>query len=148
MTQSMTAIQRVSPQEASDLLEQGYTFVDVRTEEEFEQGHVPGALNVPIMVRGAGGLQANPEFVEVMRAVLDAEAPIVVGCRSGGRSLRAAQELTAAGYARVTDLRTGWDGCRDAFGRPEAGWSRVGLPVEMGAPDGQRYAELRARRGG
>lgn len=136
-------IRRVSLEEAQELLKQGYTYVDVRSEPEFETGHVPGAYNVPLMHRGPGGMQPNPDFLSVMQAAFDSEAPLLLGCRSGGRSLNAARMLEQAGYANIVDLRTGWDGCRDAFGRLEPGWGRQGLPVETGQPDERSYEAIK-----
>jgi rhodanese-related sulfurtransferase len=124
---------RISPQEASVKLAEGWTYVDVRTVEEFEEGHPPGARNVPIMHGGPGGMVNNPDFLSVMRAVFALDAMLVVGCKSGGRSLRALRALLGAGFTRVLDQRAGWDGARDAFGQvTEPGWSRAGLPVERG----------------
>jgi rhodanese-related sulfurtransferase len=146
----MSDIARVSPEEASQLLSAaGYTYVDVRTESEFEGGHPPGALNVPFMQRAAAGLVPNPEFVSVMEAAFEKGARLLVGCQSGNRSKKAVAALAAAGFSDLMELRTGWDGCRDAFGRLEPGWSKVGLPVETGSPDGQKYADVQTRtRGG
>lgn len=144
----MSDIARVSPEEASALLSGGgYVYVDVRTESEFEGGHPPGALNVPFMQRAATGLVPNAEFVSVMEAAFDKGARLLVGCQSGNRSRKAAAALAQAGFADLKELRTGWEGSRDAFGRLEPGWSRVGLPVETGLPDGQKYADVRAGRG-
>lgn len=142
----MAEIKRISPEEAKALLDEGYVYVDVRSEPEFEGGHVPGALNVPLMHHGAGGLQPNPEFLDVMKASFDKDQRLVVGCRSGGRSLRAAQMLVQEGFTDVVDLRTGWEGCRDPFGRLEPGWSKRGLPVETGKPAGQAYADVKGRK--
>jgi rhodanese-related sulfurtransferase len=145
----MSAIERVSPQEAQALLSSGggvYTYVDVRSEPEFEQGHPPGALNVPFQHRGPAGLVPNPEFVAVIEAAFDKDARLLLGCQSGGRSRKAAAALVAAGFSELRELRTGWDGSRDAFGRLEPGWSKVGLPVETGLPEGQTYADVQTRR--
>jgi rhodanese-related sulfurtransferase len=139
----MTAIKRVSPKEALALLAEGYIYVDVRSEQEFAEGHPAGAYNVPIMHLGGGGMTPNPRFTEVMRARFPVDAKIVVGCKAGGRSLRAANVLVGEGYTRVVDQRAGWDGARDAFGRvTEKGWGPDGLPSEKGAPEGRAYAAL------
>ena len=143
----MSDIARVSPEEASALLSDGgYIYVDVRTESEFEAGHPPGALNVPFMLRGPAGLVPNAEFVSVMEAAFDKEAHLLLGCQSGGRSRKAATALAAAGFSGLQELRTGWDGSRDAFGRLEPGWSKASLPVETGLPDGQKYSDVRGLR--
>lgn len=143
----MPDIERLSPVEARDLLESGYVYVDVRSEPEFERGHPPGALNVPFMHRGPTGLVANPDFVSVMEAAFEKTgARLVLGCQSGNRSQKAGAALVQAGFTDLRELRTGWDGSRDAFGRVEPGWSKVGLPVETGVPAGQSYEDVKMRR--
>ena len=95
---------RVTPEEAKALLEagEGYTYLDVRTAEEFVAGHVPGAVNIPVLVRrpGGGGMEPNPRFLEDVKSKFAPEARLITGCLRGGRSLRAA-EVLAAGGARV-----------------------------------------------
>lgn len=113
-------IRRISPAEAHDMMGEGYTYVDVRTPEEFADGHPAGAINVPL---GDG-------FVDTIARRFAKDAPLVVGCKSGSRSLRAAQALAAAGFTRVVDQRAGFDGARGPFGEiTEPGWTRQGLPV-------------------
>jgi rhodanese-related sulfurtransferase len=111
---------RVSPAEAhAKMTSEGYTYVDVRAPEQFEDGHPEGAVNVPL----------DDTFVEAMSSRFAKDAPIIVGCRSGNRSARAAQALASAGFTNVLDQRAGWDAVRGAFGEiVEPGWSRCGLP--------------------
>jgi rhodanese-related sulfurtransferase len=144
----MSKVPRHSPQEAHKLItEQGYTHVDVRTEAEYAAGHPAGALNVPVMLAGAGGMQPNPDFLRVMGALFPKDAKLVVGCRSGARSLRAAEMLLNAGYTNVVDQRAGFEGPKDPAGRTiEAGWAASGLPVEN-ATQGGSYAELKPKAG-
>lgn len=52
-----------------------YTVVDVRTEEEFSGGHVPGSINIPLN-----------EVVEREKEIMELEQPIIFCCLSGGRS--------------------------------------------------------------
>jgi rhodanese-related sulfurtransferase len=142
----MTDPTRISPKEASAKLAEGWTYVDVRTTQEFEAGHPPGAVNVPLMHAGAAGMAPNPDFLRVMRAAFPLDARLVVGCKAGGRSLRAAQALLGAGYTSVLDQRAGWDGARDPFGQlTEPGWSRAGLPAEQGQPAGCSWDELKKK---
>ena len=139
---TMSEIKRISPAEAETKLAEGYTYVDVRTEVEFHEGHPSGAYNVP----GPAGQQPNPDFMRVMNANFARDARIVVGCRSGGRSQRAAHALVEDGYINVFDQRAGWDGVRDQFGQlQEPGWSRLGLPTEKGTPNGRSYADLKSK---
>jgi rhodanese-related sulfurtransferase len=138
----MSDIPRISPQQASEKLALGYTYVDVRTTEEFDAGHPAGAVNVPIAHAGATGMVPNADFVRVMTASFSKDALIVVGCKAGGRSLRAAQLLVGQGFTHVVDQRAGWDGVRNPFGQlVEPGWSRTGLPTEVGQPAGRSWAD-------
>jgi rhodanese-related sulfurtransferase len=140
----MTDIVRISPVEASQKLSEGWTYVDVRTTQEFEAGHPAGAVNVPIQHREG----PNPDFLRVMKANFATDARIVVGCKSGGRSARAAQALVADGFTNVVDQRAGWEGSRNPFGQVvEGGWVTAGLPREEGAPAGRSWADLRSKAG-
>lgn len=145
----MPTIPRHSPADSNKLItEEGYTHVDVRTQGEYDAGHPAGALNVPFMLAGAGGMSPNPDFVRVMSALFAKDAKIVVGCRSGARSLRAAETLANAGFTGVVDQRAGFEGPRDPMGRLiEPGWKAAGLPVEA-ATAGGSYEELKKRAGG
>ncbi len=141
----MADIERISPVEASQKLADGWTYVDVRTTQEFEAGHPAGALNVPIAHREG----PNPDFLRVMKASFPLDAKIVVGCKSGMRSARAAQALAAEGFTSILDQRAGWDGSRNPFGQVvEAGWVGAGLPREDGAPAGRSWAELQGKATG
>jgi rhodanese-related sulfurtransferase len=138
-------IRSVTPEEAAALLAEGYVYVDVRSEPEFEAGHVPGALNVPLLHQGPGGMTPNPEFLNVMKQAFGPSEKLVVGCKAGGRSKKAAEQLAQAGYTELSDMSAGWDGTRDAFGRAVPGWSKKSLPVEQGKPDGQKYDDVKLR---
>ena len=137
----MAEIKAVTPEEAAQLMSAGQIYVDVRSEPEFEQGHPPGALNVPISRRGV----ANPDFVAVMQAAFSRDEGLILGCGSGPRSRRAAALLAEAGFTGLAEMPVGWDGERDAFGRVDPGWKRKGLPVETGQPAGQSYEEVKKR---
>ncbi len=143
----MTSPRRVSPVEARALVErEGYAYLDVRSEPEFADAHPEGAYNVPLAHLGAGGLADNADFLRVVEAVFPKGARLLVGCKSGGRSQRAAGLLAGAGYADVVEQRAGFDGVRDAFGSVvEPGWARAGLPVGRGRPAGRSYGELSKR---
>jgi rhodanese-related sulfurtransferase len=136
---------RVSPEEAQTLMGEGYVYVDVRSEPEFERGHPAGAVNVPISQRGAAGLVQNPEFLSVMQSAFDKGASLLIGCQSGVRSAKAARALREAGFTNLRELRTGFEGSKDAFGRVEPGWSKKGLPIGTGAPPGQTYVDMKRR---
>jgi rhodanese-related sulfurtransferase len=143
----MSDIRRVSPAEAHEKMRAGYIYVDVRTPEEFAEGHPAGAFNVPIALAHGGSMAPNDDFIAVMKGNFAPDAKIVVGCQAGGRSMRAARALLAAGFTDVIEQRAGWSGARDPFGRlVEPGWSRCDLPTEVGQPEGRSYASLANKR--
>ena len=143
-----TNVKRVSPAEAHTLSQEGYVYVDVRSEQEFAQGHPAGAYNIPLMHQGASGMTPNAEFLSVIKNTFPIDTKLVLGCRSGARSLRATEELAKAGFTDIVEQRAGFDGPRDAFGAAtEPGWGPAGLPVSRTAANGRSYAELRGRKG-
>jgi rhodanese-related sulfurtransferase len=134
---------RVTPKEAAELMSQGWTYVDVRSIPEFEQGHPRGAVNVPLLHAHGGRMVPNARFAEIVEAAFARDDRLVVGCKMGGRSLQAATMLEAAGFKNVVDMRGGFSGERDMFGRVQTpGWSESGLPVATEAEPGKSYAEI------
>jgi rhodanese-related sulfurtransferase len=116
------SITRVSPQEAAERLAAGWTYVDVRPDDEFADGHAPAALNVPYS-------RDESRFVAAVRMAAGSSAKLVIGCKSGLVSMRAAEMLERAGFD-VVEQRAGFDGARGTFGElKEPGWARLGLPV-------------------
>jgi rhodanese-related sulfurtransferase len=142
---SVEGVKIVTIEEAEKLVEAGATFVDVRTPEEFADGHVPGAINVPVSLAAGGGMAPNAEFVSLMTALFDKAAPLVVSCKAGGRSARAAAQLDQAGFQRVSDMSVGFEGNRDPFGRAQPGWRQEGRDIETDATVEQTYAGVRRR---
>jgi rhodanese-related sulfurtransferase len=120
----MSSVVRISPTEAhAKMTSEGFTYVDVRTPEEFAEGRPAGSVNVPL----------GDDFVRAMAAKFAKDARIVVGCKAGGRSLRAANALIAAGFTNIVDQRAGFDAARGSFGEvTEPGWGRTDLPQELG----------------
>ena len=141
-------VKRVSPQEAAALVrDEGYVYIDVRSIPEFDGGHTAGAYNIPLMHATPSGMRPNGDFMSVVSAVFPKDSKLVVGCRSGNRSLRAAEALLAAGYVNVVDQRAGHGGARDAFGQlEEAGWEGAGLEVAIEPHPERTYESLLARR--
>ena len=95
---------QVSQEEAADLMakESDYIILDVRTQQEFSQGHIPGALCVPNETIGSGEIPELP----------DKEQLILVYCRSGNRSKQASEKLVKLGYTNVVEFGgiTTWTG--------------------------------------
>jgi rhodanese-related sulfurtransferase len=136
----------VSPDEARELLQRGYTYVDVRSEPEFALARPPRACNVPWQRAEGDRLVHNPDFAIVMQSSFSTSEPLIIGCRSGSRSRAAAECLSGLGFLRLAQLRHGFEGARDAFGRRLAGWRESGLAIEIGEPAAElSYAGLCAR---
>ena len=74
--------------------ETDYILLDVRTQQEYDQGHIPGAICVPNEAIGSGEISELP----------DKEQLILVYCRSGNRSKQAAEKLANAGYTNVVEF--------------------------------------------
>jgi rhodanese-related sulfurtransferase len=138
------SIKRVTPDEAAKLLEQGWKYVDVRSIPEFEQGHPAGAYNVPLLHKGPGGMTPNPEFIAVMAASFAPTDKLLLGCRSGKRSLDAANALAARGFENLLDMRGGFAGEATPTGEVTCeGWQKRQLPVATEAETGRSYSELK-----
>jgi rhodanese-related sulfurtransferase len=133
------AVKRVSPEEALDLMRgRGYAYLDVRSVPEFAQGHPAGAYNVPIIHMGASGNQPNARFVEVVESHFPKDAPLVVGCRTSGRSQQAASILEQMGYSNLLIQEAGFVGATPM----EPGWGPKGLPTSREAEPGRSWDEL------
>jgi len=81
------------PDEVHRLVDAGARLIDVRSPGEFEGGHLPGAINIPV-----------GQLAEHLPAVESKDTPVIVYCRSGHRSSRAAQTLRDAGFTAVHDM--------------------------------------------
>lgn len=87
------------------LSEENVQLVDVRTADEFAEGHLPNAINIDI----------NGDSFDIETAKLDKEKPVMVYCKKGGRSAKAAANLKAQGFKTISDLDGGimsWDEAR------------------------------------
>jgi rhodanese-related sulfurtransferase len=136
------SVKRVSPEEAQKLMnDEGYVYVDVRSVPEFEAGHPTGAFNVPWMHLDSTGYSENPDFVAVMERTFGKGAKVVLGCKSGGRSLAAAEALREEGFTAVVDQRAGFVGTFGPQG-PESGWAPKGLPTSQAPTPGRAYSDL------
>src|SRR5690349_18406854 len=118
------AIRRVDPDEAARMQAEGWIYLDVRSVPEFEQGHPAGAYNAPYLHETPAGRVANPDFLRVVAARFPPDARLLVGCRTGSRSLHAAADLLSSGRTEVVDVRGGYAGEPDPLGGVAcAGWT-------------------------
>ncbi|XP_034889713.1 thiosulfate sulfurtransferase 18 isoform X1 [Populus alba] len=92
------------------LLESGYTYLDVRTVEEYNKGHVDGEqiFNIPYMFNTPEGRVKNPNFLKEVSGVCKEEDKLLVGCQSGVRSLYATADLLSAGFRDVSNVGGGY----------------------------------------
>ena len=81
--------------------------LDVRTAEEYAEGHIEGTLNIDVL---------KSDFKSKAKATIPKDKTIAVNCRSGKRSKNAAHILSKLGY-KVIELDTGYNGWKDA-GKP------------------------------
>ncbi|KAI4314697.1 hypothetical protein L6164_027581 [Bauhinia variegata] len=105
---------------AHELLQAGHRYLDVRTPEEFNAGHAPGAINIPYMCRVGSGMSKNINFVAGVSSHFRKDDEIIVGCQLGKRSMMAATDLFAAGFTGITDIAGGY-----------AAWTQNGLSTEL-----------------
>ena len=74
--------------------EEGYIILDVRTAAEFDEKHIPGAINLPNETIGTDAIPELP----------DKDQLILVYCRSGNRSKQASEKLVKLGYTNVVEF--------------------------------------------
>ena len=90
------AYRRVSADEAARMMkiERDYIILDVRTAEEFADGHIPGAVNIPNEEIGTAEIAKLPNKSQL----------ILVYCKSGRRSKLAAEKLAKLGYTNIVEF--------------------------------------------
>ncbi len=104
------AFEDADVQQFSELIaDSNVVLLDVRTDSEFADGHLKGAVHID---------QAKSDFIEQSLKVLPKDKTIAVYCRSGRRSARAAGRLADQGY-KCVNLKGGI-----------IAWGRAGMPVE------------------
>ena len=124
----------VTPAEAWRRVQQGdAVMVDIRTSDElFWIGRVP---DTPAVEWAQGRkMTLNPAFLDELAAVAPKGKPVLLLCRSGGRSVSAAKAATAAGWQSAWNVLEGFEGDLDADKRRGklGGWRKAGLPWLQG----------------
>ena len=113
-------IREIGPGQLASHAKGACILIDVREPAEFDTGHIAGAVNIP---RGVLEFQvdAHPAVANVSDTALShKDQPIVVYCRTGGRSALAALNLSRMGFS---DVRSIGGGITD--------WVATGLPLTM-----------------
>jgi molybdopterin/thiamine biosynthesis adenylyltransferase/rhodanese-related sulfurtransferase len=116
-------VRESDPETTQQLQRSGATLIDVREQDEVDQGAIPGALHIP-----RGYLEMRVE-----NAIPDRDAPVVVYCAGGTRSLFGAETLQQLGYSNVQSLAGGFNAWKTA-GLP---W---GIPQTLTADQRRRYS--------
>ena len=124
LQQVRSEISEIDATHARERIESGEpVVVDVREQDEWDEGHIPGAVHIP-----RGHLESRIE-----RLAPDAARPVVVYCSQGNRSVFAAKTLEELGYEDVVSLAGGF-----------TDWKRNGFPVQLqaglDAPRRARYS--------
>lgn len=124
----------LSPVDAHTMLleEPRAVLIDCRTQAEWTFVGVPAIPGTRLVewTRWPGGVP-NSDFVAQATEGLESDQPIVMLCRSGGRSAAAASALTSAGYTKVFNVLEGFEGDVDAQGHRSGGWRGAGLPWQQ-----------------
>lgn len=139
------SFQTLNPAAVQSLLAQdpAYVYVDVRSVQEFEQGHVPGSYNIPIFFMTPLGMQPNPDFQAAVTRRFEKEQKIVFGCKSGGRSEKACLLLERQGYGSLVNMAGGFHGATDMSGGVlEPGWLACGFETARTPEPGRSWKEL------
>ena len=95
-TQEANYMMNITAQEAKEIMDtqEGYVILDTRTQEEYDQGHIPGAVLLPY-----------DEVLQKAETILtDKNQLILVYCRSGRRSKLAANDLVKLGYTNIKEF--------------------------------------------
>ncbi len=142
------SVKNIDPEQAKTILDgdSSAIYIDVRTEQEFMNGHVPSSLNIPVVWPDPATRQMkpNPDFVKIVSAHVPKDKRIIVGCQMGGRSKLAADMLVQEGFQDVSNMQGGFGGARDPMGRIVVpGWSQLGFPIETDVPEAHSYASLK-----
>ena len=92
----LNSYKQISQDEAKEMMlrPDGHVILDVRRQDEFDAGHIPGAILIPNESIGTDKPAELP----------DPDQIILVYCRSGNRSAQAAQKLADLGYTNVFDF--------------------------------------------
>ena len=104
MTANNKTYKQISQEEAKEMMKKddGHIIVDVRRQDEYDNGHIVGAILIPN--ESIGTSQPDP--------LKDLDQIILVYCRTGNRSKQAAQKLADMGYTNVYEFGgiNTWDG--------------------------------------
>lgn len=142
------SLKQISVEQAQRLMSEDpdVIYIDVRTPPEFDQGHPPGAINIPVVFPDpvTQRMAPNPDFLSVVTRHVARSAKVIVGCQMGARSQFAGEAMAGSGYADVSNMQGGFGGARDPMGQiAMPGWLQLGYAVEIEAPAEASYDALK-----
>ncbi len=140
VSECLKDVREIMPWDLADRLEENpdLLIVDVREPYEFDAMHIDGSLNVP---RGILESACEWDYEETEPELVEArEREVVVVCRSGYRSVLAANSMLLLGYGNVASLKTGLRGWKD-YEQPLI--DAQGEPVDLDAADEYFTPKLR-----
>ncbi|MBV6503190.1 MAG: Sulfurtransferase [Fimbriimonadales bacterium] len=110
-------VREVDPEQVYDLVQgEGWLLLDVREPDEFAEGHLPGAINIP---RGFLEVKADLEHYKRDERLQDRQQKVLCYCGGGHRSLLAAKTLLEMGFEDAVSMAGGW-----------TEWTLRGFPTE------------------
>ncbi|HZO10411.1 MAG TPA: rhodanese-like domain-containing protein [Myxococcota bacterium] len=118
--EALRVVPEIAPEAARALLDApdrgGWHFVDVREQDEWQAGRIPGARHFP-----RGFLEVRADLAHAKRDpwLADRRRRLLLYCGGGHRSALAAKSLLEMGFSEVASLAEGW-----------SGWTRRGYPTE------------------
>lgn len=94
--QNTAAYKQISQEEAKEMMsrDDGHVIVDVRRQDEYDAGHIPGAILIPNESIGCDSPEALPDYDQI----------ILIYCRTGNRSKQASEKLAAMGYTNIYEF--------------------------------------------
>ncbi len=118
VAEALQTVCEITPEDmARNLFDSSVLILDVREPDEFQAGHLPGAINVP---RGFLEVKADLEHHKRDERLTDRGQAIACYCGGGFRSALAAKTLQEMGFSNVVSMAGGW-----------TAWTEKSLPIEQ-----------------
>ena len=94
--QNTAAYKQISQEEAKEMMsrDDGHVIVDVRRQDEYDAGHIPGVILIPNESIGCDSPEALPDYDQI----------ILIYCRTGNRSKQASEKLATMGYTNIYEF--------------------------------------------
>jgi len=115
--------------------------IDVRTVQEFCEGHPEGALNIPVFIEDDFGQRMpNQVFMVIIEAHVPKNKSVYLSCQSGKRSFMAGMQMERQGYSKLFNVTGGFGGSPEC-----TGWEDEGLPTSTDNGPEISYESLKSK---